>query len=302
MERRIYPRHSIKSAVTLKAGKTKNKLSGTGRASNISAGGIGLSLDTCFPKGTTVNLQAKIHPKKPPLNIKAKVTWSESHPKNNSFNHGMQFFESDTDLLKGTLREINLHDIESFIDTALPDSLKKNYVDNSIYQKLDSDKITEITLLEKPFLKIDKIIIFNSINDTSIIDQNKSLSIGYITPRDTKGYYGDTIFLSFSERLMTCAATVHLAALMPSNIYQVSEVTDTKLLTQKKDRSPPLKPSEDGTIFFVETLILGKKPKTVSANTTFTFGSIKYSMINELKFNIFPTENFIEINAKEYVK
>lgn len=111
-----------------------------------------------------------------------------------------------------------------------------------IYKKLDQEEIMKQIDFTPPFLRIDKMIIFD-VNKNSILDST-SLAMGKITLQDTVGHYNDTIFLAMCGLLMSSSAPIHLAVLFPSTAPEVVEANGVKA-----EEKGIWKPADEGTIF-----------------------------------------------------
>lgn len=288
MEKRLHPRHQIDIPVKL---ETKNpKVRSSGKIIDISLSGVGLSLDTCLSTGEYVNLQADLYPTRPPLSTEAQVKWIKPISKSSQFRHGLEFLEPDTDLLKETLRDININNIESFFGVPLPEHVKNNCMDDWISKKLNQEEIMEFVDFEPPFLKIDKFILLDTEKNGSTT-QDKGLSTGIVTLKDTKGHYNDTMFLALCGWLMASTASVHLAVLAPKTVPQVIEANGVRPLLSLNHKKHVWKPAPEGTRFFIETHILKQKLKLAIVTTTVTFSNVLFGVVDELKLIIDSRES-----------
>lgn len=294
MEKRIYPRYPLSLPVKLetKDPNTKIHANGSGEFVDISLGGAGLSLDTPLEIGSHVKLWADLYPTKPVLSTEAKVKWIQSTPTSNRFRHGLQFLESDADVLKEALREINIHNIESFFGIPLPDHIKKNCLDNWVSKRLNKKEIMEVIDFEPPFLKIEKAIVFDSFTNGSPTHE-KGITTGVVTLEDTKGHYNDTMFLALCGWLMASSASVHLAILSPKTVPQVIEANGVRPLLSLDNKKHIWKPAPEGTRFFVETQILRQKLRLAIVTTTITFSNVLFGVVDELKLIIDPRESIL---------
>lgn len=292
MEKRIYPRFPVNLPVKLetKNSRTKININGAGEFTDISLGGAGLSLDTCLETGAQVKLWADISPNSPVLSTEAEVKWTSPSANNDRFQHGLQFIEQDTDILRQILNDININNVESFFGVPLPDHVKKNYSDTWISKKLNQKEIMDVIDFEPPFLKVDKIVVFDTFKNGSPT-QEKSITTGMATLQDTKGHYNDTMFLAFCGWLMASSASVHLAVLFPKTVPQVIEANGVRPLLSLDHRKHIWKPAPEGTRFFVETNILRQKLKLAITTTTITFSDILFGVVDELKLIIDTRES-----------
>lgn len=208
----------------------------------------------------------------------------------------MNLKPDDYKTLKNILGPIRIKQAEDFLGVKLPAHIKDNYNDTEIWKKLDKQQIMGLIDFTPPFLRIDKIIVFNQNKKTPF--QSSSLGIGVVTPRDTAGHYNETIFLAMCGWLMASSASVHLAALFPSDeAPQVVEANGVKPLPSMEGKNL-WKPARKGTAFFVETAIIKKKMQLVRMRTMITFGNILFGTIEELKLVLTKKEAIW--SAKEF--
>lgn len=177
---------------------------------------------------------------------------------------------------KDFFKKINTEEIERFFGVTTPEHIKKNYENQQISKRLNQQEIMEIVGFTPPFLKIDKIIIFNA--DKNRIDQTFGLGMGVITPKDTSGHYNETIFIAICGWLMASAVSIHLAVLFPSTAPEVIEAKGVKPI-EKEIWKPPSK----GTNFWVETRVIEKRGQSVMMKTRISFDKIPYGVADESK-------------------
>jgi len=175
---------------------------------------------------------------------------------------------------KGFFKKINTDEIERFFGVATPEHIKKSYENQQISKRLNQQEIMEMIDFTPPFLKIDKIIIFNA--DKNQLDQTFSLGMGVITSKDTSGHYNETIFLAMCGWLMASAVSIHLAVLFPLTAPEVIEAKGVKPI-EKGIWKPPGK----GTIFWVETRVIEKRGQSVMMETRISFDKIPYGVADE---------------------
>lgn len=182
-----------------------------------------------------------------------------------------------------------LQDAETFFGFSLPDALKVNCKEHSVFERLDQEEIMKVIDFTPPFLKTQKIAVLSS--DRGSILQTKSLGMGIVTPKDTSGHYNETIFLAMCGWLMASTASVFLAMLFPASAPQVVEANGIKPFSLLDEEKGFWKPAPSGTVFFVESVILKKKLQLVAMRTTISFDNILYGVIEELKLMLTPKES-----------
>lgn len=178
-----------------------------------------------------------------------------------------------------SIHESNIGKIEDFFGVSLPEHIKGQYKDKQIYKELNKQEIMKIIAFRPPFLRIDKMVVFNNNED---ILQSKGLGMGVITLKDTAGHYNDTIFLAMCGWLMASSASIHLAVFYSQRYDpQVIKASGVRPLLSVEN-SGIWKPSNENTVFFVESNILKKKMGIILMETNITFGKIIYGTIEEL--------------------
>ncbi|MEW6170891.1 MAG: hypothetical protein AB1472_04980, partial [Candidatus Omnitrophota bacterium] len=177
---------------------------------------------------------------------------------------------------KEFFKKVNAKEVEEFFGVTLPEHIKKNYENQQISKRLNQQEIMKIIDFTPPFLKINKIIIFNV--DKNQINQTFGLGMGVITSKDTSGHYNETIFLALCGWLMASAVSIHLAVLFPSAAPEVIEAKGVRPI-EKDIWKPPAK----GTIFWVETHVIEKRGQSVMMKTRISFDKIPYGVADESK-------------------
>ncbi|MDP3042319.1 MAG: PilZ domain-containing protein [Candidatus Omnitrophota bacterium] len=173
-------------------------------------------------------------------------------------------------------KKTNTDEIERFFGVTSPEHIKKSYVNQQISKRLNQQEIMKIVDFTPPFLKIDKIMIFNA--DKNQIDQTFSLGMGIVTSGDTSGHYNETIFLAMCGWLMASAVSIHLAVLFPSTAPEVIEAKGIKPIEKEM-----WKPPANGAIFWVETRVIKKTGQLVMLKTKISFDEIPYGVAEESK-------------------
>ncbi len=177
--------------------------------------------------------------------------------------------------------------LEAFFAAPLPNHVKNGFKDIRILAELNQERIMEIIGLSPPFLRIQKMIIAST-DDQNILC-SKSLGMGVVTEADTKGHYNELISLALCGQLMASTAAIHLAFLFPKTAPQAIEVNGIKPPVKGSEGAGKLwKPAAGGTIFFTEASVVRKKMHLAYATSKISFGSIRYGVIEELKFALVP--------------
>jgi len=183
----------------------------------------------------------------------------------------------------GFLQKTSIEESEDFFAGALPEEIKQSYISKRIYKKLNKQDIAKIIDFTAPFLKINRMVIFNADKDSML--QSSSLAVGTITPKDMAGHYNDTIFLAKCGWLMSSAASVHLAALFPGTAPDVIEAKGVKPIEKEV-----WKPADNGSTFWLEISIIKKKFSVVIVKAKIYFGNMPYGMVEELKLLLIPRQ------------
>ena len=186
-------------------------------------------------------------------------------------------------ILEETFQKTSAEESEEFFGMALSEDVKKNYINKQIYRKLNRQEITKIIDFTPPFLKIDKMIIFDAGNDSVL--QSSSLAVGTITLKDIEGHYNDTVFLAMCGLLMSSAASVYLAPLFPGTAPEVIEAKGVRPIEKEI-----WKPADNGSTFWLETSIIKKKLRVVIVRAKIYLDSIPYGMVDELKLLLIPRQ------------
>lgn len=188
-------------------------------------------------------------------------------------------------------RQVNLQDL---FGSKLPDSLAVDYSNRKILGTYSLKQIMEIIDFTPPFLKISDMVLFAGKDES--LSNSSSIATGIISPRDTKGHYNESIFLSLCGGLMASSASIHLAIIFPETAPEVIEANGVKPIDKNI-----WKPAESGTRFWVESVIIKKKMNLVITYPKIYFGALPYAVVDELKLmlldkklvsnpNIFQTE------------
>lgn len=191
--------------------------------------------------------------------------------------------EKNSDILKETFKETGIEQTEEFFNRALPDYVKKNWVDKQIYKRLNQQDIMDAVDFTPPFLKIGKAVIFDVSKDSIL--QSTSLAMGTILPKDVMGHYNNTVFLAMCGLLMSSAASVHLAVLFPASAPEVIQAKGVRPIERKI-----WKPDDRGSTFWLETSIIKKKLHVVVMKTKISFDPMPYGMVDELKLFLIPRQ------------
>lgn len=259
-----------------------------GKTIDLSEGGLRFALQKPLLL-TKAQVKIELSPEES-IETEFKVVWNKHLIEKNKFVYGVCFIrlkEKDLGLLKKILERTNIEEIEGFFGIPMPEHIKNHYRHKCISDRLDQHQIMKIIDFTPPFLKIDKIIIFD--RKDSLV-QTTSLGAGIVTTKDTSGHYNDTIFLAMCGMLMATSASIHLAVLFPPKAPQVIEASGVKPLLSIQNNGM-WRPSNKGTSFLVETNILRKKLQLVIVKTNVTFGKILYGTIEELKLVLTQKES-----------
>ncbi len=178
--------------------------------------------------------------------------------------------------IKKTAKEGNVEQIEDFFGLTMPRHIKKNYEGKQIYKKLNHKQIMEVIDFASPFLRIEKMIVFDDNKDSML--QNSGLGMGIVTSKDTSGHYNETLFLAMCGWLMSVAVSVHLAVLFPSTAPEVIEANVIRPVEKGL-----WKPGKKGTIFWVETSVIKKEPGLITVGTRISFDELLYGIVEESK-------------------
>jgi hypothetical protein len=283
LEKRAFPRVPAKFPVKV----SPNLL---GETINLSETGVNFILKDPLHYADTYILTLNLSEEET-VQAEFSVAWHVSD--GNNYNYGVRFTNiksNDLNLLRQNLKKLNEEQIKNFFQTSLSGYIEKNYKMKWIADKLDQQKIMEIIPFKQPFLRIDKMIIFDTHKN---IFQSSSLGLGTINSKDTSGYYNDIIFTALCEWLMETSAAIHLAVLFPATTPQVSEINGMRMFMEKMQ----WKPSANGNRFFVETCGIKEKRGEAVVNTKFFVGETLISEVTKLKFNLTPKGSIWE--AKE---
>lgn len=285
-ERRINYRVEASLPIRLetKAGSPDFSSGLAGQTTDISEGGIGLTLKEklIVPSDMKLFIDSSTH--YPGLQAEAVALWRDADllVKDGAIRYGLRFSKAkDKDMVKNLLNKISLRHIENFFGFTLPEHIKETCKDNYVFERFDQKQIMGVIDFAPPFLKIQKIIVLST--DRRSILQTKSLSMGMVTPKDTTGHYNETIFLAMCGWLMASAASVFLAMLFPTTAPQVIEANGVKPLPLLEEAKGLWKPAPSGTTFFVESTVIKKRLQLVVMKTTISFDNVLYGVIEELK-------------------
>jgi len=193
--------------------------------------------------------------------------------------------DSDKDPLKHSLQQIGLEHLESFFGLPLPVQIRNDYREMRILTELDQQRITQVIDYSPPFLKVEKIIIAG--DRTGDPCHSRSLATGRIGQDETAGHYNNSIFLALCGQLMASSTSIHLAALFPKTAPQVIEASGVKPV-DLSSATKLLRPAKQGSVFFIDSQIIRRKLRLVSATTNIYFGDIHYGVIEDLKFLLAP--------------
>ena len=171
-----------------------------------------------------------------------------------------------------------LEDIDFFLGCKLPKVLEEKYKDSTVIAKLNISDIEHIVEFHRPFLKTDKLIIFGD-----NFGNSSSIGIGYVYPEDVSGHYNNTIYLALAGKLMPSTATIHLAYFFPQSSPQAVEGNSIRM-DKNAFNGGLIQPKKDGSIFFVETIIIKKKLNLILVRTNIMFGSAYFGLIEDLRF------------------
>lgn len=190
--------------------------------------------------------------------------------------YSIRIKNQDLSVLRDVSQNKNAEEIELFFEITMPEHLKNKYGEKSIDRKLDKRQIINMVGLKPPFLKLEKMVIFDIKKYPYI--QSASLAIGIVLPTDTVGHYYNTIFLAMCGWLMDSAVSSHLAILFPATSPRIIEAKGIIPMEKKV-----WKPSKQGTLFFVETVIIGKVRESVTMKSAISFDNIFYGVVDESK-------------------
>lgn len=254
------------------------------RSMQISQNGISVISEDPLHATSSISLQLELPAPYPTLNLKAKIMWTKPYS-DDKFQSGIIFISLDDtskNILAKLINDLSVSEIEiskqteDFFGVRLPDHLKNKYNDKPIYKKLSQQQIMDIIDFMPPFLRIDKMIVFKS-NEDSIL-QSKSLAMGKITLKDMSGHYNNSVFLAMCGLLMASSASIHIAVLYPETSPQVVEANGVKAEEKKV-----WKPADEGTYFWVETTIVKKKLNLIITKPRISFDKVPFGTVNELK-------------------
>lgn len=200
--------------------------------------------------------------------------------------------DSDEGPLRPVLQEIGLQHLESFFGSPLPVQVRNDYREMRILTELDQQGITQVIDFLPPFLKVQKIVIASDGGESRC---SRSLAMGRISETETAGHYNNSIFLALCGQLMASSTSIHLAALFPKTAPHVIEANGVKPIDLSSSTVKMLKPAKQGSVFFVDSQIIRKKLRLVSATCTIYFGNLRYGVIENLKLILAPTSSLHSI-------
>lgn len=290
-ERRIHHRVEVSLPIRLEAKAVSSGLSLdlAGQTTDISEGGLGLTLKEKLMVSSEIELFVDPITNYPGFQAEAAALWRDTDilVKDGAIRYGLRFSKvKDKDSVKDLLNKISLRQIEIFFGLDLPDHIKESCKDNYVFERFDQKQIMGVIDFAPPFLKIQKIAVL-SIDRRSIL-QTKSLGMGIVTPQDTAGHYNETIFLAMCGWLMASAASVFLAILFPTTAPQVIEANGVRPFPLLEEAKELWKPASSGTTFFVESTIIKKRLQLIIMKTTISFDNILYGVIEELRLVLTP--------------
>ena len=287
-EKRVHARVEASLPIYL---EVKNRSSDSpsnfiGQTTDISEGGLGVILKEKLIFPSDVSLRIGPTGSYPGMQAEAEVLWNEAAPfiKDHKGRYGLRFLElKNGSTLRELLDKVNINYLGEFFGVPIPEHINRDCKNNYVFKKFDQKQIMRVIDFAPPFLKIQKIVILNADGGSNL--QTKGLAMGIVTTKDTAGHYNDTVFLAMCGALMASTASIHLAVLFPSTAPEVIEANGVR-----PEEKGIWKPSDRGTVFWVETTIIKKKLRLASVRTRISFDKVPYGVVDELKLFLVPKE------------
>lgn len=169
-------------------------------------------------------------------------------------------------------------EFEKFFGVRVPFELNEKYANVEIEAALEQKDIIKIIDFFPPFLRTDKLIIFGK-----DIVGSRSIGIGKVKKDDMEGHYNNTVYLAFAGRLMPSTTSIHLAYFFPNSAPQAIEGQSIRVEKNIYNNGLII-PSNEGSDFFVESIVLKKKLNLIYVETHIFFGNARFGLIEGLKF------------------
>ncbi len=276
-DQRNHPRYAFHNQILIESSHGRYY----GDLTDVSVGGLGVLLGNRLNQGERVSLKAELGPKKVLFAAQAVVRWASEE------RVGLEFAETDVYFIEELLRSVHVSRVESFIGCRLPEMIKSRYINDWVHKTYNQEEICQVIDFKPPFLKIDKVITFDSYEKGNFVTK-KSLSVGRLYIEDVDGHFNNTIFLAKCGQLMGQAASILIGALNPGTAPQVVEV----------DRIQPIlsdeylwQPRKEGSIFFVESEVRRRRLHISIVNVLVSFGDILMGKVEGLKLILTPKES-----------
>jgi len=256
-----------------------------GECTDVSPEGMGLMSELDMSQGQSFKMNINLSPFAPQTVVESQILWKQSLNKNGKYRYGIRFTDAEDIGLKKVCAEITTHDIQGFLKIKLPEHIKNGLKDSYVSKKLDKRQIMQLIDFTPPFLRIERMVL---LGDEKNILTTRSIGMGVVSAKDTEGHYNNTIFLAMCGWLMASSASVHLASLYPDTAPQVVKADGVMPLHLPADKKELWRPSDEGTVFLVETNIIKKKMQLILTETKISFHNLLYGTIKQLKLVLTP--------------